>query len=93
VRIGVPTEIKDGENRVAITPAGVAAFVDRGHQVLVERGAGANCGIGNRDYQQAGARLVTTPERLYADADLILKVKEPLPPEYDLLREGQLLFT
>ena len=93
MRIGVPTEIKDGENRVAITPAGVAALAGHGHQVLVERGAGANCGIGNREYQKAGARLVTAPQRLYAEADLILKVKEPLPPEYGLLREGQLLFT
>jgi alanine dehydrogenase len=93
MRVGVPKEIKDGENRVAITPAGVAALTHHGHQVLIERNAGVNCGIGNREYEEAGARLAASARRLYADADLILKVKEPLPPEYPLLRAGQLLFT
>lgn len=91
--IGVPKEIKNNENRVAITPAGVAAFVKIGHQVLLQDHAGVGSGIGNEDYIQAGAGIVATAKEVFAGSDMIIKVKEPLPPEYDLIQEGQILFT
>jgi alanine dehydrogenase len=93
MRIGVPKEIKDGENRVAITPAGVRTLVERGHAVMVQRSAGAASYITDSDFRQAGAQIVGTAPRLYAQADLILKVKEPLTAEFPLLRPGQILFT
>jgi alanine dehydrogenase len=91
--IGVPREIKDGEQRVAITPAGVRALRERGHTVLVERAAGAGSRTPDAEYRAAGARVLATPEELYRRAQLVLKVKEPLPAEYGLLRRGQILFT
>ena len=91
--IGVPKEIKAQENRVALLPSAAYQLIKRGHQVIVERGAGAGAGYPDGDYEQAGAKLVTEHAAVFADADLIVKVKEPLPAEYPLLRPGQLLFT
>ena len=91
--IGVPKEIKEQEYRVAMLPSGAYQLVKRGHQVVVERGAGAGAGYPDAGYEQAGARLVDAHAGVFAQADLIVKVKEPLPDEYGLLRRGQLLFT
>jgi len=91
--IGVPTEIKVQEHRIGMTPAGVRTLVEDGHRVLVQSGAGAGSGLDDTRYRQAGATLVDTPAEIYATADLVVKVKEPLPPEYPLLAPGQLLFT
>jgi alanine dehydrogenase len=91
--IGVPREIKDGEQRVAITPAGVRALRERDHTVLVERGAGAGSRTTDAEYRAAGARILASPQEVYRRAQLVLKVKEPLPAEYGLLRPGQILFT
>ncbi len=91
--IGVPKEIKQQENRVSLLPAGTYQLTKRGHQVLVERGAGAGCGYLDADYISAGATMVEDHAEVFAKADLIIKVKEPLPEEYPLLRRGQLLFT
>lgn len=91
--IGVPKEIKNNENRVAITPAGVQAMVAAGHKVVIENNAGAGSGISNEEYIAAGAEILATPQEVFAAADMIMKVKEPLPQEYDLFKEGQVLFT
>ena len=91
--VGVPKEIKDGENRVALTPAGIRAFRDHGHTVLVETRAGERSRLSDAEFRRAGARIVMEPDDLFRRADLILKVKEPLPPEYPRLRPGQVLFT
>jgi len=91
--IGVPRETKDGEQRVAITPAGVRAFRDHGHTVLIESHAGEGSRISNTEYRKAGARVIAEAGQVYKRADLVLKVKEPLPPEYDLLHPDQVLFT
>jgi alanine dehydrogenase len=90
--VGAPKEIKPGEQRAALTPAGVRALAERGHDVLVEEGAGAGSGIRDDEYATVGARLVGADE-LWAKADLVLKVKEPMPPEVKRLRSGQTLFT
>ncbi len=91
--IGVPREIKSQEHRVGMTPAGVRTLVEDGHRVLVQTGAGVGSGLGDSMYAQAGATLLDDSAEIYATAGLIVKVKEPLPPEYPLLRAGQLLFT
>jgi len=91
--VGVPTEVKNHEYRVAITPAGVAEFVRRGHQVLVQAGAGNGSAITDDDYATAGARIMPDADSVWARADLLLKVKEPIAVEYHRLREGQVLFT
>jgi len=91
--IGVPKEIKAEENRVAITPAGVSALVAHGHRVLVQRGAGAGSGLSDAQYRDAGARIMPSPRRVWDQAEMILKVKEPVPSEYRLLRNGLVLFT
>ncbi|MCL6580685.1 MAG: alanine dehydrogenase [Firmicutes bacterium] len=91
--IGVPKEIKTDEARVALTPAGAATLAAAGHRVLVETGAGVGSGFEDDDYRAAGATLVGDKRKLFDDADMIIKVKEPLPPEYDLFHEGQVLFT
>lgn len=91
--IGIPKEIKDNENRVAITPAGVMAFTKNDHKVLVQKGAGLGSGIADEEYVAAGAFLGETAEEIYAQGDMIIKVKEPEAPEYSMLREGQILFT
>lgn len=91
--VGVPREIKQDEYRVAMLPSGVEELTSLGHRVLVESGAGAGSGISADEYIQAGAEIVATHEDVFANADLIVKVKEPLPSEWPLLRQGQLLFT
>ena len=93
MKIGVPREVKVQEYRVALTPAGVHALVQRGHQVFVEQGAGQGSGIPDDAYAREGATLVPRAEDVFAEAEMILKVKEPQPQEYPLLREGQILFT
>ncbi|MFD2672826.1 alanine dehydrogenase [Marinicrinis sediminis] len=91
--IGVPKEIKSNENRVAITPAGVAAFVQRGHQVYIEHQAGSGSGFEDEDYRQEGAVIVQTAAEVWGRADMVMKVKEPLPEEYGYFRENLMLFT
>src|SRR5262245_6969411 len=91
--IGVPKEIKAEENRVALTPAGASALVAHDHRVLVERNAGAGSGLPDAQYRAAGARVVPSARQVWQQADMILKVKEPLPSEYRYLRAGLLVFT
>ncbi len=93
MRIGVPSEIKDNEYRVGLTPASVAELVANGHRVLVEQGAGAGSGLPDDAYAKAGAQLCHGPAEIFATSDLIVKVKEPQPSETKLLRRGQMLFT
>jgi alanine dehydrogenase len=93
MRVGVPREVKNREYRVALTPAGVTELVRAGHEVLVERGAGEGSSIPDADFQASGARIVADADDVWADADLLLKVKEPIAAEYDRLRRGQTLFT
>ncbi len=91
--IGVPKEIKDQEYRVALLPSGAYQLIKRGHQVAVERGAGAGAGYPDAQYEHAGARLMDSHAAVFEQADLVVKVKEPLPSEFALLHPGQLLFT
>jgi alanine dehydrogenase len=93
MRIGVPTEIKTHEYRVAMTPSGVRELSRAGHAIVVQAGAGAGAGIADSEYENAGARIEKNVDALFAEADLILKVKEPQPVECARLREGQILFT
>ncbi|HXJ83526.1 MAG TPA: alanine dehydrogenase [Candidatus Methylomirabilis sp.] len=90
--VGVPREIKTGEERIALTPAGARALVERGHRVLVEQSAGLGSGIRDEEYAAAGAAL-TTREAVWGETEMIMKVKEPVPAEYPRLRAGQLIFT
>jgi alanine dehydrogenase len=90
--VGVPKEIKRDEYRVALLPVGVEELVRAGHQVLVEQGAGLGSGLADGDYQHAGAELVAEAAEVFARADLVVKVKEPLPPEWPLMRPGQIVF-
>jgi alanine dehydrogenase len=91
--IGVPKEIKNNENRVALTPAGAEALCSAGHRLFVEKGAGIGSGFTDETYTGYGAEILSDKQELFARAEMIMKVKEPLPPEYDLFHEGQLLFT
>ncbi|MCL1856717.1 MAG: alanine dehydrogenase [Kiritimatiellaeota bacterium] len=91
--IGIPKEIKPQEHRVAITPSGVESFVSAGHKVLIEAGAGEGSGFSDKEYAAAGAKMVKGAAKVYAAAEMVMKVKEPLKAEYGLLREGQILFT
>jgi len=93
MRVGVPTELKNNEYRVAITPSGVAELVDRGHEVLIQSDAGDGSAISDADFKRAGAQLVNGADEVWAHADLLLKVKEPIEPEYGRMRSGQMLFT
>ena len=93
MRVGIPKEIKNNESRVGMTPAGVAELVKHGHEVYVQHTAGENSGFADDDYKAVGATIVPTIEETYAIADMIVKVKEPIEPEYPLVRPGQLLFT
>ena len=85
--IGVPKEIKISENRVGLTEAGVKQLVTEGHTLLVEKDAGVGSGISNDDYIKNGAKMIETKAEVYARADMIVKVKEPLPDEYEMLKE------
>ena len=91
--IGVPKEIKNNENRVAVTPGGVQEFVKHGHTVYVQHTAGNGSGFSDEQYKQAGAHILNTIEEVYGIAEMIVKVKEPIESEYALIRENQLLFT
>ncbi|MGI9474587.1 MAG: alanine dehydrogenase [Rubripirellula sp.] len=91
--IGVPTEIKTDEYRVAMLPVGVEELVGRGHRILIQAGAGLGSGIADHDYLRAGAELVADAESVFSEAELIVKVKEPQAVEYGLIRSGQMLFT
>ncbi len=91
--IGIPKEIKNNENRVGMTPAGVHELTAHGHQVFVQHTAGEGSGFSDDEYIAAGATILPTIEDVYAKADMIIKVKEPIAPEYPLVRKGQLLFT
>ena len=93
MRVGIPTEIKNNEYRVAITPAGVSELVRRGHDVMVQAGAGLGSAITDDDFKGAGARILETADQVWAEAELLLKVKEPIEPEYTRMRKGQVLFT
>ncbi|MYR05870.1 alanine dehydrogenase [Gordonia sp. SID5947] len=93
MRVGIPTEIKNNEYRVAITPAGVAELHHRGHDVVIQAGAGEGSAIHDNDFKEAGAQILSTAEQVWEQSDLLLKVKEPIAAEYPLLREGQTLFT
>ncbi|CAQ02996.1 alanine dehydrogenase [Clavibacter sepedonicus] len=93
MKVGIPTEIKNNENRVAATPAGVHELVRRGHEVLVQEGAGLGSSITDADYVEAGATIVATADEVWGQADLLLKVKEPILEEYPRMRAGQTLFT
>ena len=91
--VGVPKEIKTEENRVAVTPTGVAGFVSREHKVLIEKGAGLGSGLTDRAYEVAGATVVESAQEVWSQANLIMKVKEPQVSEFPLLRRGLILFT
>ena len=91
--VGVPKEIKNNENRVAITAAGVKALTENGHKVIIEKNAGIGSGIADEDYVNAGAEMIAEAKDVFAKAEMIMKVKEPLPEEYDYFKEGQILFT
>ena len=91
--IGVPKEIKNNENRVALTPAGARELVKRGHVVYVQATAGIGSGFSDDEYTAVGASILPTIEDTYAIAEMIIKVKEPIEPEYKLIKEDQLVFT
>lgn len=91
--VGIPTEIKNNEYRVAITPAGVAELTRRGHDVIIQAGAGEGSAITDNDFKAAGAEIVTSADQVWAEAELLLKVKEPIAAEYSRMRKGQTLFT
>ncbi|MBD5222196.1 MAG: alanine dehydrogenase [Bacteroidales bacterium] len=91
--IGIPKEIKNNENRVGCTPAGVKELVKAGHEVYVQATAGLGSGFSDEEYVKAGASILSTIEDTYAKAEMIIKVKEPIEPEYALVRKGQVLFT
>ena len=93
MRVGVPTEIKNNEFRVAITPGGVAELVRRGHQVVIQAGAGDGSAIADRDFKAVGAEILNTADEVWSAADLLLKVKEPIEAEYARMHTGQTLFT
>ena len=91
--VGIPKEIKNNENRVALTPAGAQELVKRGHKVYVQASAGVNSGFSDAAYTAVGAEILSTIEEIYAVAEMIVKVKEPIAPEYKLVRRDQLVFT
>jgi alanine dehydrogenase len=93
MKIGLPKEIKDNEYRVGLTPAGVRALTDAGHNVFVQKSAGEGSGFEDALYQRAGATLLDSADDVWAEGDMVVKVKEPIAPEYPRMRENQLLFT
>lgn len=86
--IGIPKEIKDNESRVGMTPSGVSELVKRGHSVYVQHTAGENSGFQDKEYEAVGAKILPAIEDVYAIAEMIVKVKEPIQPEYKLIKEG-----
>lgn len=93
MKIGVPKEIKNNENRVGMTPAGVKELVSQGHELYVQHTAGEGTGFSDEEYEKAGSKILPTIEDVYAIGEMIVKVKEPIEPEYKLIRKGQVLFT
>ncbi|MDQ3916708.1 MAG: alanine dehydrogenase [Actinomycetota bacterium] len=93
MRVGIPRELKDNEYRVAITPAGVRELVVSGHDVFIENDAGRGSSITNEEFERAGAKILPDADSVFAEAEMVLKVKEPIPEEFHRLREGLLLFT
>lgn len=93
MKIGVPKEIKNNENRVGLTPAGVKELVNHGHELLVQSTAGEGSGFSDEDYVSAGAKILPAIEDVYSLSEMIVKVKEPIAPEYPLIKQGQVLFT
>lgn len=93
MKVGVPKEIKNNENRVGMTPSGVAELVNRGHIVYVQHSAGEGSGFSDEAYTKVGAQILPTIDDVYAQADMIVKVKEPIEPEYSLVRKDQVVFT
>ena len=93
MKVGIPKEIKNNENRVGMTPSGVAELVKHGHSVVVQHTAGEGSGFSDDEYKKAGASILANIEDVYAEAEMIVKVKEPIEPEYKLIRKGQVLFT
>ena len=93
MRVGVPKEIKKNEHRIGLTPTAVREYVAHGHAVSIQKGAGLGAGFTDKDYEKAGASLVATAEEIFANSDMIVKVKEPQKVEWEMLREGQILFT
>jgi alanine dehydrogenase len=93
MKIGIPREIKNHEYRVAITPSGAHELVRNGHQVVLEAGAGVGSAIPDEDFAAAGAKILPTADDVWAEGDMILKVKEPIAEEYHRMRSGQVLFT
>ena len=93
MKVGIPKEIKNNENRVGMTPSGVSELTRRGHIVYVQKSAGEGSGFSDQLYEEAGAEILPTIEDVYKSADMIVKVKEPIAPEYALIRHGQVVFT
>jgi alanine dehydrogenase len=93
MKVGVPTEIKTDEYRVALTPAGTRELTDHGHEVMIQSGAGEGSAIADADYEAQGARILPDADAVFAEAEMVLKVKEPQPSEVEMLRPGQTLFT
>ena len=93
MKVGIPKEIKNNENRVGMTPSGVAELIKHGHTVFVQHTAGEGSGFSDEAYGKVGAQILPTIEDVYAQADMIVKVKEPIEPEYALVRKGQVVFT
>ena len=93
MKIGVPSEIKEQESRVGLTPASVQELINHDHEVLIQKEAGFGAGFPNDDYESAGGTIVGSAEDIFNDTDMIVKVKEPLANEVAMLREGQILFT
>ena len=93
MKIGCPKEIKNHEYRVGLVPAAVRSYVEAGHQVFIEKNAGGGSGIGDQEYTSAGAEILNGAQEVWGIADMIVKVKEPLPEEYELMRSGQLVYT
>ena len=91
--IGILKEIKTEENRISMTPAGVEVMIQNGHTLLVEKEGGKGSGFLYEDYKKAGADIVATPQEIFERAKMVMHVKEPLPAEYDLIREDQIVFT
>ena len=91
--VGILKEIKTEENRVSMTPAGVEIMKHNGHTIVVEKAAGSSSGFEDADYIEHGAEIAATSKEIFDRADMVMHVKEPLPPEYDLIREGQIVFT
>jgi alanine dehydrogenase len=93
VKIGIPKEIKDHEYRVGMIPASVHALVEAGHEVVVEAGAGLGSGFEDGEFREAGATILETADEVWQTSEMIIKVKEPVGPEYERMQQGRLLFT